>query len=723
MANDDVIVRFRADLEDARKDIESLKKAVTDLGNSTEKTNSKVKKTKAEFNGLGNSINQLTRELPAFTYSAQTGFLALSNNIPALADQIQMLKVKNQELVASGQKAIPVWKSLTSALFSWQTALSFGITLVVLYGKEIGNWIGSLFNAEKALNRTKEVQNALNKVTEKAIENSLKEKTELNILLGIARDTTNSYEQRKNAVDKLQKLYPTFLGNLSDEKIMTGDVTKEVNGLTVALLKRARAESAVAEIVENENQIKILNNKLRATKSIIELEKERLKNIKSTSGGISGVSTQELSIEANITKQKREQKTIEENIRTLNEVNNRLLKEGAEGTKELLEAEEDMFGSKDDLTEREKILKRIAELEVKIQNAVILKGKANDKDKDALRDQLNLLNQIDDEYERIMLTIGDVSRMSFINKDNIEEFKKRARDVVKAEREIQLKANEDKTKDHAEQLKKESEDYKAFMRKKWDLEIQQEKDFKALLADSATNLSNSYLDITGNFVQSQIDGITTAKEANIQQIDELLERGIISQKQYDDKKTKLEREADSRTRDLLIKQFEREKAVKTAQAIMDGVLAVQKAYAELGPVFGLPAAIAIGVVSAANVVAIQTQPLPKFEKGGWVKGKRHRDGGVLIEAEDKEFINNRISSQKYSEELESMNNLSFEKLNYRKHIMPAIRKEREKIYSAINSSFNDSNLLMSDRETRQILRDIRDGVKQNSGYSKSLRFK
>lgn len=34
------------------------------------------------FNPLSNSINQLTRELPAFTYSMQTGFMAISNNIP-----------------------------------------------------------------------------------------------------------------------------------------------------------------------------------------------------------------------------------------------------------------------------------------------------------------------------------------------------------------------------------------------------------------------------------------------------------------------------------------------------------------------------------------------------------------------------------------------------------------------------------------------------------------
>jgi len=44
------------------------------------------------FNVLGNSVNQLTREMPAFTYSVQTGFMALSNNIPIFTDTNKTIK-------------------------------------------------------------------------------------------------------------------------------------------------------------------------------------------------------------------------------------------------------------------------------------------------------------------------------------------------------------------------------------------------------------------------------------------------------------------------------------------------------------------------------------------------------------------------------------------------------------------------------------------------------
>ena len=102
------------------------------------------------FNGLQNSINQVTRELPAFVNSAQTGFMAISNNIPMLVDQFHALKKANAELNAQGEKTIPVWKQMLSGIFSWQTALSVGITLITVYGKEIGNLISGLFGVKNA---------------------------------------------------------------------------------------------------------------------------------------------------------------------------------------------------------------------------------------------------------------------------------------------------------------------------------------------------------------------------------------------------------------------------------------------------------------------------------------------------------------------------------------------------------------------------------------------
>src|SRR5690606_7968589 len=87
------------------------------------------------WNGMQHSINQMTRELPAFTYSVQTGFMALSNNIPIFVDELNKAAAANKALTAEGKKGVPVWKQLIGGIFHWQTGLSIGITLMTVYSK------------------------------------------------------------------------------------------------------------------------------------------------------------------------------------------------------------------------------------------------------------------------------------------------------------------------------------------------------------------------------------------------------------------------------------------------------------------------------------------------------------------------------------------------------------------------------------------------------------
>ncbi len=99
--------------------ISKLKKEIATLGQNAPA----LQPMKRQFDGLGNSINMITRDLPAFTFSAQTGFMAISNNIPMLADEIARLTARNKELLASGQQTKPVWKQVLGSLFSWQLEL------------------------------------------------------------------------------------------------------------------------------------------------------------------------------------------------------------------------------------------------------------------------------------------------------------------------------------------------------------------------------------------------------------------------------------------------------------------------------------------------------------------------------------------------------------------------------------------------------------------------
>lgn len=106
------------------------------------------------WNGLNMSIQQIGRELPSLAVSWNTFLLAISNNLPILADEIKRAKEQYNALKSSGEKAVPVWKQVVSSIFSWQSALTVGITLLTLYGDKLVDWVGSLFTVKKALSET-----------------------------------------------------------------------------------------------------------------------------------------------------------------------------------------------------------------------------------------------------------------------------------------------------------------------------------------------------------------------------------------------------------------------------------------------------------------------------------------------------------------------------------------------------------------------------------------
>lgn len=109
-----------------------------------------------QYNGLHMSIQQIAREMPSLAMGPQMFFLAISNNLPIFTDELARARKEYEALTASGQKATPVWRQVLSSLFSWQTALTTGIMLLVMYGDEIVDWVAGLFKGKKALDETRE---------------------------------------------------------------------------------------------------------------------------------------------------------------------------------------------------------------------------------------------------------------------------------------------------------------------------------------------------------------------------------------------------------------------------------------------------------------------------------------------------------------------------------------------------------------------------------------
>lgn len=108
------------------------------------------------WDGLGISVSQVVRELPAAAVSFNTFFLGISNNIPMVVDEINRLRAQNKLLQAEGKATVSVTKSIVKALFSWNTVLVVMLTVFSMFGGQIIEWIGNLFKAKNAVISTTE---------------------------------------------------------------------------------------------------------------------------------------------------------------------------------------------------------------------------------------------------------------------------------------------------------------------------------------------------------------------------------------------------------------------------------------------------------------------------------------------------------------------------------------------------------------------------------------
>lgn len=214
----------------------------------------------SHWNGLNVSVQQVARELPSLAVGWNTFFLAISNNLPMLADELKKARIEYQAMQEAGQKGIPVWKQLTKSILSWQTALVVGITLLSVYGKDIMNWVASLFKGEQAVLELANAEKDLADARKRGISNSVKERVELDLLYKATQDTSRSMEDRNEAVDELQKRYPSYFKNMSNEEILAGKASVAYGELKKAIIASAIARAQADKIAENSMKIDEKNN-------------------------------------------------------------------------------------------------------------------------------------------------------------------------------------------------------------------------------------------------------------------------------------------------------------------------------------------------------------------------------------------------------------------------------------------------------------------------------
>ena len=204
----------------------------------------------SHWNGLNASVQQVARELPSLAVGWNAFFLAISNNLPIMADEIKRARDEFKALQESGQKGVPVWKQLTKSILNWQTVLVVGITLLSVYGKDIMNWIENLFKAKEVTGDLIDYENKLLIARQKGIQDISRETTKLDLLYKTTQDTNKLRKERLAAANALQKMYPDYLGNMKKESILAGEAKEAYMQLRKELVASAIARAQLDEMTK-----------------------------------------------------------------------------------------------------------------------------------------------------------------------------------------------------------------------------------------------------------------------------------------------------------------------------------------------------------------------------------------------------------------------------------------------------------------------------------------
>lgn len=318
------------------KETEEIYARMKQLQEATGKYTLNVGNYKSAWDGLGVSAQQLVRELPSLAVSVNTFFLAISNNIPMLVDEINKVKAANAAAAAQGDKTVPVWKQVTKAFISWNTAISLGITLLTVYGGEIVDWISNLGKARKSLDVLKTAQDNVNSAMLQGRKDSQQNVVRLQILYNATQDVTKSTEERKTAVKQLKKEFPKYFKDMTDEEILAGKAASAYLKLRDALIETAKARAAENKMVENNQKILDLEEqKAKAIKNQ-EIAQENLNKQKKlyegmlnmsgagAGGALAGQATIMQSAKAEVQKYKDEVTSVTEEINSLTTANQKL---------------------------------------------------------------------------------------------------------------------------------------------------------------------------------------------------------------------------------------------------------------------------------------------------------------------------------------------------------------------------------------------------------------
>jgi rRNA processing protein Gar1 len=623
------------------------------------------------WNGLSNSINQLTREAPAFANSMQTGFMALSNNIPIFVDELENVRLKNIALAESGEQTESVFDAVSGAFFSWQTLLSVGVTLVTIYGAqliELMKGAGSAKAAIDRLNKAQEKSNELFRLGDDAIDHQIFMMKEKAKQAGKTQDQIDAIDERGSAAKLRLRVEAR---NALQEEFDLATKAREIGAKQL----QGRYQAQLVQFFSNRKKMRHLSKedanqakkdqeleRMSDLKSLGATEKERLLVLANSSDEAYEILRQKLAVaqglteqsgaedsrmrESNRTRRVQEERDDAEKRKTesAKEREERLIRE-EEARKLSYEADLSDLERKKEITsdelndfrgginERIQISTQLALRERDIVNRRYEEAKRLAKGNDDL-----LVVATNDQITALENTISDnAKRIAGFYKDVFGEAKNAFPDTVFGDKYKMTQEQKEDLKEHERRVKEVADSMRNYL--------------GSFVSDFG---SNSGLTETMNILSGEVAGfgkdfavtfnaiaeagqevfnkISQASQANFEgeykRLQSQKEIALQFAGDSDFAKERIEMQAEERRKQIANREFKAKQKMAIFNIAIDTAQAIVSTYAQVPKFdFGISAtalAIAIGGIGAVQIAAVAAQKVPQYFEGGT------HDGGLMM---------------------------------------------------------------------------------------------
>lgn len=206
------------------------------------------------WDGLGVSVSQVVRELPAAAVSLNTFFLGISNNVPIVIDEIKKVIEQNKKLRAEGKPTVSVAGSIAKALFSWNTALVLVLYALSANGKEIITWIGKALKGKATAESMTDTFHNINQELKNTNANFGENVAQLQVLGDKWKELGGNLKKQKQFIKDNKEEFHNLGVSINDVNDAENVLVKNTTALVIALQYRAKAAAGMKLAADKYNE-------------------------------------------------------------------------------------------------------------------------------------------------------------------------------------------------------------------------------------------------------------------------------------------------------------------------------------------------------------------------------------------------------------------------------------------------------------------------------------